>query len=125
MCDRKTVSDGVSDHHSTDGGDRIEAESGTKGDQDNGKRNVLFGHPQRGRCCGKGEHHKKSRGPGLAPYRSISFPRIASMAPVSRTTANAPPIMRTKKIIPCASANALGTTVNSDVTGRYSFSSNV
>src|SRR5690625_2774948 len=74
MCDRKTVSDGVSDHHSTDGGDRIEAESGTKGDQDNGKRKVLFGHPQRGRCCGKGGHQKIKQGTraGAVPFNQTT-----------------------------------------------------
>src|SRR5690625_830328 len=61
LCDGKTEAEGVSDDHSTDGGDGIEAESGTKGDQYKGKRNELAGHPQRGGCSGKGEHHKKEK----------------------------------------------------------------
>ncbi len=50
--------------------------------------------------------------PTLWPNRVSIHPRNASMAPVRLMTASTPPTIRTKKMMPCASARARGMTVN-------------
>ncbi len=50
--------------------------------------------------------------PGRVPTRSRMRPIRASKAPVLRTTASTPPMMKTKKMMPWASASACGITVS-------------
>ena len=62
---------------------------------------------------------------GRLPNRAMMRSSRASMAPVWRITASAPPMINTKKMMPWASARARGTTVNSDQGERVGASSSM